>query len=94
MTAKHLEHTLKIFGGTDEARVTLGLPLPCRTGFAFAIAYMRQGNSALVLVILKRPGLKSVETFKTFLKLSEQCWYNVRLDVEHIPDGKKGLSIS
>ncbi len=60
MTAKHLEYTLKIFGGTDEA---LGLPLPCRTGFAFAIAHMRQGHSALVLVILKRPGLKSFDTF-------------------------------
>ncbi len=63
MTAKHLEHTFKIFGG-----------------FAFAIAHMRQGHSALVLVILKRPGLKSFDTFKTF-------WYNVRLHVEHIPDG-------
>ncbi len=92
MTAKHLEHTLKIFGGTDEARVTLGLP--CRTGFAFAIAHMRQGHSALVLVILKRPGQKSFDTFKTILKLPERYWYNVRLHVEHIPDGKKGLSIS
>ncbi len=63
MTAKHLEHTLKNFGGTVEVRVTLGLHLPCRTGFAIAIAHMRQGHSALVLVILKRPGLKSFETF-------------------------------
>ncbi len=45
MSEKHLEHTLKIFGGTDEARVTLGLPLPYRTGFAFAIAYRQQGHS-------------------------------------------------
>ncbi len=94
MTAKHLEHTLNIFGVTEEARVTVGLPLLCRTGFAFAIAHRRQGHSALVLVILKRPGLKSFETFKTILKLPERYWYNVRLHVEHIPDGKKGLSIS
>ncbi len=72
MAAKHLEHTLKVFGGTDEARVTLGLPLPCRTGFAFAIAHMRQRHSTFVLVIRKRPGLKSFDTFKTFLKLPER----------------------
>ncbi len=60
MTTKHLEHILKIFGGTVEARVTLGLPLPCRTGFAFAIAHMRQGHSTLALVIVKRPGPKVV----------------------------------
>ncbi len=65
MTAKHLEHILKFFGGTGEAQVTLGLPLPCRTGFAFAIAHMRLGKSALVLVILKRPGQQS---FKTLIK--------------------------
>ncbi len=86
MTAKHLEHILNILGLTDEARVTLGLPLPCRTGFAFAIAHMRQRHSAHVLFILKRPGLKSFETFKTCLTSPERHWYNVK---RHTPDGKK-----
>ncbi len=72
MTAKHLEHTFKFFGG-----------------FAFAIAHVRQGHSALVLVIFERLGLKSFDTFKTFLKLPERYWYDVQLHVEHIPDGKQ-----
>ncbi len=55
---------------------------------------MRQRHSALVLVILKRPGLKSFDTIKTILKLPERYWYNVRLHVEHISDGKKGRRIS
>ncbi len=88
--SKTLGAHFDFFGGTGEARVTLGLPLPCRTGFAFAIAHMRLGKSALVLVILKRPGLQSFKTFKTFLKLTERYWFHVRLHVEHIPDGKKG----
>ncbi len=80
-----MEHTLKIFGGTDEARVTLGLPLSCRIGFTLCnCAY-----AARALCTCPLPGLKSFETFKTFLKLLERYWYNVQLLVEHILDGKK-----
>ncbi len=68
--------------------MTLGLPLPCKTAFAVPIAHIRQGHSACVLVCRKRPGLKAFNTFKTFLKLPERYWYNVRLRAEQIPDGK------
>ncbi len=61
-------HFESFFGGTDEAHVTLGLPLPCRPIFAVPLAHIRQGHCACILVSRKRPGLKSLNTFKTFLK--------------------------
>ncbi len=38
---------------------------------AFTISHIRQGHSVFVLVIRKRPGLKSVEIFKARLKLPD-----------------------
>ncbi len=57
---------------------------PCDIMSAFTIVHMRQWHSVFVLVIRKRPGLKSFDAFKTFLKLPERSWYNIR---------KKRLSI-
>ncbi len=42
-----------------------------------AVAHMGQGHSAFVLVIRKRPGINSGETYKARSKVPDKYWFNV-----------------